>query len=336
MKSFDYIKDRLTAIIIMVIAVIVIVIFMAAFRSPLELICAVVVVIALAACAACVLDYLRRRTFYDKLIGNLDELDKKYLISEMIEEADFYEARLIADILKATNKSMCDNVAFYKHENRSFREYIDMWVHEVKLPVSSLALMLHNDGNSDNKSAEQLRRIDSAVDTVLYYARCENAERDYIIKEISLKTAVRNAVIKCREDIQLNNITLDVNVPDIMVMTDGKWLEFMLVQLISNSIKYRNDNRESIIKITAEESAESAKLHFYDNGIGIQKSDLAYIFDRSFTGENGRIRSKSTGMGLYIVRNLCEKLGHTVNAESNQGKFTEITITFGKNDFFKM
>ena len=86
----------------------------------------------------------------------------------------------------------------------------------------------------------------------------------------------------------------------------------------------------------AEESAESAKLHFYDNGIGIQKSDLAYIFDRSFTGENGRIRSKSTGMGLYIVRNLCEKLGHTVNAESNQGKFTEITITFGKNDFFKM
>ena len=336
MNFFDHIKDRLTAIIIMVFAIIVIVIFMAAFRTPLELIGVVAVVIALAACAAGVLDYLRRRTFYDKLIGNLDELDRKYLISEMIEEADFYEARLIADILRAANKSMWDNVAFYKHENRSFREYIDMWVHELKLPVSSLALMLHNDGNSDNKSAEQLRRIDSAVDTVLYYARCENAERDYIIKEISLKTAVRNAVIKCREDIQLNNITLDVNVPDIMVMTDGKWLEFMLVQLISNSIKYRNDNRESIIKITAEESAESAKLHFYDNGIGIQKSDLAYIFDRSFTGENGRIRSKSTGMGLYIVRNLCEKLGHTVNAESNQGKFTEIMITFGKNDFFKM
>ena len=336
MKFFDYIKDRLTAIIIMVFAVIVIVIFMTAFLTPLELIGAVVVVIALAACAACVLDYLRRRTFYDKLIGNLDELDRKYLISEMIEEADFYEARLIADILKAANKSMCDNVAFYKHENRSFREFVELWVHEVKLPVSSLALMLHNDGNSDNKATEQLRRIDSAVDTVLYYARCENAEHDYIIKEISLKTAVKNAVIKCREDIQLNNITLDVNVPDISVMTDGKWLEFMLVQLISNSIKYRNENRESIIKITAEESEESVKLHFYDNGIGIPKSDLPYIFDRSFTGENGRIRSKSTGMGLYIVRNLCEKLGHSVNAESNQGEFTEITLSFGKNDFLKM
>lgn len=336
MNFFDYIKDRLTAIIIMVFAIIVIVIFMAAFRTPLELICAVVIVIALAACAACVLDYLRRRTFYDKLIGNLDELDRKYLISEMIEEADFYEARLISDILRTANKSMCDNVAFYKNENKNFREYIDMWVHEIKLPVSSLSLMLHNDGNSDNKAAEQLRRIDSAVDTVLYYARCENAERDYIIKEISLKTAVKNAVIKYREDIQLNGISLDVNVPDIMVMTDGKWLEFMLVQLISNSIKYRREDRESVIRITAEESEDSVKLHLFDNGIGIPKSDLPYIFDRSFTGENGRIRSKSTGMGLYIVRNLCEKLGHTVNAESNQGKFTEITITFGKNDFFKM
>lgn len=336
MRFFDYIKDRLTAIVIMVFAVIVIVIFMAAFRTPLELICAVVLVIALAACAACTFDYLRRRTFYDKLIGNLDELDRKYLISEMIEEADFYEARLIADILKAANKSMCDNVAYYKNENRSFREFVELWVHEVKLPVSSLALMLHNDGNSDNKAAEQLRRIDSAVDTVLYYARCENAEHDYIIKEISLKTAVKNAVIKCREDIQLNNITLDVNVPDISVMTDGKWLEFMLVQLISNSIKYRNENRESIIKITAEEGAESVNLHFYDNGIGIPKSDLPYIFDRSFTGENGRIRSKSTGMGLYIVKNLCEKLGHSVCADSQQENFTEITITFGKNDFYKV
>lgn len=336
MRFFDYIKDRLTAIIIMVIAVIVIVIFMAAFRTPLELICAVMFIITLAACATCVLDYLRRQVFYDKLICDLDELDRKYLISEMIEDADFYEARLIADILKAANKSMCDNIAFYKHENRSFREYIDMWVHEVKLPVSSLALMLHNDGYSDNKAAEQLRRIDSAVDTVLYYARCENAERDYIIKEISLKTAVRNAVIKCREDIQLNNITLDVNVSDISVMTDGKWLEFMLVQLISNSIKYRSEDRESVIRITAEESADNVKLHFFDNGIGIPKSDLPYIFDRSFTGENGRIRLKSTGMGLYIVRNLCEKLGHSVNAESNQGKFTEITLTFGKNDFYKV
>lgn len=336
MNFFDYIKDRLTAIIIMVFAIIVIVIFMAAFRTPLELICAVVIVIALAACAACVLDYLRRRTFYDKLIGNLDELDRKYLISEMIEEADFYEARLISDILRTANKSMCDNVAFYKNENKNFREYIDMWVHEIKLPVSSLSLMLHNDGNSDNKAAEQLRRIDSAVDTVLYYARCENAERDYIIKEISLKTAVKNAVIKYREDIQLNGISLDVNVPDIMVMTDGKWLEFMLVQLISNSIKYRREDRESVIRITAEESEDSVKLHLFDNGIGIPKSDLPYIFDRSFTGENGRIRSKSTGMGLYIVRNLCEKLGHSVNADSKQSEFTEITITFGKNDFLKM
>ena len=141
---------------------------------------------------------------------------------------------------------------------------------------------------------------------------------------------------KRREDIQLNNITLDVNVPDISVMTDGKWLEFMLVQLISNSIKYRSEDRESVIKITAEEGTESVKLRFYDNGIGIPKSDLPYIFDRSFTGENGRIRSKSTGMGLYIVRNLCEKLGHHVSADSKQSEFTEITITFGKNDFFKM
>lgn len=333
MRFTDYIKDRLTAVVVYTVAAAVIVVFMRAFRTPNELIYAVMLIMALAACIICAWDYLRRQRFYNKLVNDLNALEKKYLISEMIENDDFLEAGLLSDILKTSNKSMCDNVAFYKHENAAFREFIELWVHEVKLPVSSLALMLHNSG-SDNKASEQLRRIDSCIDTVLYYTRCDNAEKDFMIKENSLKALVRNSVVKCREDIQLNDISLDVDIPDVTVMTDGKWIEFILVQLISNSIKYKSGERDSIIRISADEDDDRITLRFYDNGIGIQESDLPYVFYRSFTGENGRIRSKSTGMGLYIVKNLCEKLGHSVSAASKQGEFTEIDIIFGKNKFY--
>jgi signal transduction histidine kinase len=110
----------------------------------------------------------------------------------------------------------------------------------------------------------------------------------------------------------------------------------MLGQIISNSIKYCDAERKLKLEIWAEEISDKVLLHFRDNGIRIPASDLPRVFDKTFTGENGRKGAASTGMGLYIVRNLCDKLGHGINISSRESEYTEVTLTFSRNDFYKM
>ena len=153
-----------------------------------------------------------------------------------------------------------------------------LWVHEIKLPVAGLQLMCHNDGNT--KYAEQLRRIDDYIENVLYYARSRNAEKDYIIKAVSLKRVFSETTIRNRAELQERDIALHTEGLDTEVMTDAKWLAFILGQLMNNSMKY--DATE--ISVRAEDTPEQTVLHFRDNGIGIPEKDLPHIFDKTFTG----------------------------------------------------
>ena len=155
-------------------------------------------------------------------------------------------------------------------------------------------------------------------------------EKDYIIKPVPLQRVFTDTALKHRTELQERNITLHTENLNVQVMTDSKWLGFIFGQLISNSIKYQ----ASEITVSAADTPEQTVLHFRDNGIGIPPHDLPSIFEKSFTGENGRTHAKSTGMGLYIVKKLCEKLGHSISAESEQGNYTEIRIVFGKNDLY--
>jgi signal transduction histidine kinase len=170
---------------------------------------------------------------------------------------------------------------------------------------------------------------------VLYYARSENAEKDYLIKEVSLKRAFTDTALKNREELLGRNVSVSTENLDWNVMTDSKWLEYMLGQLMGNSMKYFSPDREPEIRVYAEDKQDKTILHFRDNGIGIPESDLPHVFEKSFTGENGHTHRESTGMGLYIVKKLCDKLGHGVSVKSVQGEFTEIILSFGKNDLHK-
>lgn len=143
-----------------------------------------------------------------------------------------------------------------------------------------------------------------------------------LIKEKSLQEIIKNVALKNKDDLLASKVKLDVNVNNIKVLTDAKWLEFILNQIINNSIKYKRNNVESYIKIIAKEDKEKTYLSIYDNGIGIPKKDIPRVFEKSFTGENGRIIAKSTGMGLYIVKKLCDKLGHKINIESKKKEYT--------------
>lgn len=326
MKLTEFIKDRFTAYLIFVLTWVLMLIFLFTFHVQTEAVVIASVLLWIGRCIAEAWEFLRKKQFYDKLLHDLSELDQKYLLSEMIGEPEFREGRILSEVMRETNKSMCEQIGLHRRANSDFREYIELWVHEIKLPVASLQLMCHNDGNV--KYAEQLKRIDDYIENVLYYARSRNAEKDYLIKPVSLKRVFTDTAIRNREELQQRGISLSTEKLDAEVMTDAKWLGFMFGQLMNNSMKYGAD----AITVTAEDTPEATVLRFRDNGIGIPESDLPCIFEKSFTGENGRMHSKSTGMGLYIVRQLCEKLGHSVAAESVQGEYTEIIMTFGKND----
>ena len=330
MKLIEFIRDRLIAYLIYTTVWALVLVFLIAFHVPVEAIIIASVLIMLGVIAAEMWAFLRKRRFYEKLMSDLSQLDKKYLLSEMLDEPEFLDGRILHNAICEADKSMCEHIAEYRRENKNFREYIELWVHEIKLPVAGLQLMCHNDGNT--RYNEQLRRIDDYIENVLYYARSESAEKDYIIKPVSLKRVFSEVAVRNREELQAHGMNLKTSELDTDVMTDGKWLSFIIGQLMSNSLKY--DATEIIVK--GEDFPDRTVLHFRDNGIGIPESDLPFIFDKTFTGENGRTHKKSTGMGLYIVKKLCDRLGHTVEASSVQGEFTEISIIFGKNELYKI
>ena len=326
MRLIDYLRDRIPPIIIGIVSYALVFIFMTAYRFSGESIAVISLILLLGVFSAGLWDFLRKRSYYNKLLLYSEELDKKYLLAETLDQPDFLDGKLFYEALRLGNSSMCEHVSEYCRENKSFREYIEMWVHEIKLPVASLQLMCHNNG--DHKYSEQLSRIDLYIESVLYYARSGSAEKDYIIKPVSLKRAFTDVAVRNREQLQELDISLSTDGLDTEVMTDGKWLGFILGQLMANSMKYG----ASEITVTAEVFPDRTELRFRDNGVGIPECDLPYIFEKSFTGINGRSRSKSTGMGLYIVHKLCRKLGHMISASSQQGEFTEMLITFGRND----
>lgn len=262
---------------------------------------------------------------------SVDGLDRKYLAAAVVEAPHFLEGRLLHRAVYEMGKSMTETVSAHRRSITEFKEYIELWVHQVKLPIAALTLMER--GEEGTARREQLRRLDRYTDQVLYYVRAEQAEKDYLIGPVSLKRAVGRTALKFRED--LRGFSLETEGLDAAVMTDGKWLEFMLGQMLSNSVKYRSEERPPVIRITAAPAEGGVSLTVWDNGVGIPACDLPYVFDKSFTGENGRKGASSTGMGLYLVKNLCQRLGHRVTAESRPGEYTAVTITFADNDYYR-
>ncbi len=331
MRFADYLRDRMATLIITIFSLAVTLIFLLAFRVETQVMALVAVIFVLSAAACLLWDYFRKRDYYLRLEAMLSDLDKKYLLAEMMEEPAFLEGRILSDTLVESGKSMADNVADFRRTNKEFREYIEMWVHEVKIPVSSLRLMCHNRTLDPARIAGELKRIDDYIDNVLYYSRAENAGQDYIIKEVSLEECFKAAAIKNMDALNMMGADMKTEGLGLKVMTDGKWLEFIFGQLLDNSMKYKSPDRGLEIEVRGEELPDKTNVYFKDNGIGIAPEDIPYVFDKSFTGHNGRKGAHSTGMGLYIVKSLVERLGHSISVSSEAGRSTTFTLTFGKS-----
>ena len=313
MKFWDYIKDSIVSICITICTYLLILFFMCSFGFSKDMILIISIIFLMGFVIRILWEYFRKCRFYNALSDGIYQLDKKYLLSEIVEEPDFLEGRIIHEALYESGKSMSENIDIYRKNTEELQEYIELWVHEIKLPVASLLLMSHNDENGA-KYEKQLQKIDSYIENVLYYARSENSAKDYIIKPVMLGKVFRDVAVKNRNELQSMDVSISADGLDRSVTSDEKWLEFIINQLLSNSMKSFSESRKPELNIYAEETADSIVFHFKDNGIGISTSDLPYIFEKSYTGENGRTHSRSTGMGLYIVKNLCNRLGRNFGA----------------------
>lgn len=337
MKLIDYLKDKLIPIFIYIINTFIISMLLVAFKNNYFLIIIIVILLIILGLILLLTDYLKKRAFYNNIQSKLINLDKKYLVLEMLDKPKNKEEELTYQILYDINKSYIEELKDYKLSLKSFKEYIELWIHEVKIPISSLVLMTHNSKeNLPKKYTTQINRLDNYIDQVLYYVRSNNSEEDYLIKEVSLSKIINAVALKNKDDLLENNIEFIVKAKEEKVLTDEKWLEFILNQIINNSTKYKRNIKNPKIEIVVEENSTQVTLTITDNGIGIPQNDLPKVFNKSFTGTNGRKTSKSTGLGLYITKNLLKKLGHKVGIESSVNEYTKVTITFSKNDYYKV
>lgn len=335
MKFISYVKDKIWYVILFIVSLAFILTLLAAFKTKIELTIAILLVITIFFITSILIDFFKKKDFYNNLLSNTQNLDKAYLVLETLDKPNFYEGKILYQALYEINKSMNENVKNLKLQVADFKEYVEMWIHEVKIPISSLVLMQHN--NKDKFSKDQIRqikRIENYVEQILYYVRQETAEKDYLITDVSLNKIVNKVLLKNKDDILENKINLIVDTLSYDVSTDSKWLEFIINQIINNSIKYKRNIKSSSIKIYVIENNDKLDLVIEDNGLGINETDLPMVFKKSFTGQNGRIKSKSTGMGLFIAKSMTDKLVHKIRIESKEKEYTKVIITFSKNHYY--
>lgn len=276
-------------------------------------------------------DFFRRFRFYKEISDHLLGLDKKYLISEFIKTPNFYEGELLEHIVSESSKAMNDEISKYRHEWKAYREYIETWVHEIKTPISASYLFLENNPSGQTDVLyNEINRIESYVEQALYYARSNHVEKDYIIKAFDLEALVKDTVRKYSKFLISKKCELAFDVSDVVVYTDKKWLEFILSQIIMNSVKYCKTPMKLSFVVKKEKHAYILGIH--DNGPGITATDLKHVFKKGYVGITGRRESKSTGIGLYLCEKLCSKMGLSIHIQSEENHGTSVYITFPNSE----
>ena len=336
MNFFDFLKDKILQIILIILGLITIEIFLMIYPIGNFLKIYIPFIIFLLYFISIIIEYFIKNQFYKNIDNLLNELDNKYLITELIKNPDFLEGKILKEILEQINKSMIENVNKYKYSQEDYKEYIEMWIHEIKIPIATSKMIIENNKTQITKSIdEELDKIDNYIEQALFYARSNVANQDYYIKKSNLKDIVNECIKRNKTVLISEKILINIHDLDEQLNTDSKWIVFILNQIVQNSIKYRKKDVESEIEIYSKKGKENIILYIKDNGIGIKNNELTRLFDKGFTGTNGRLlNKKSTGIGLYLCKKLCDKLGISIEVTSVQNKETKVKLIFPNNSYF--
>lgn len=335
MRFIDYLKDRALFMGINIITFLLASTLMGIVQMGLGIIFLVFVIWFGPFISYITLEYLKFKSYYSDLISVNESLDRKYLISEVIKKPNFIEGKITHEILQEANRDMQENVKYYKNMQKEYQEYIETWVHEIKTPIASTMLIIENNEDSiPCNMKHELRKVEDYVEQVLYYSRSNDVSKDYIVKKFDIETIVRKVIKRNANDFINKNIAIDIEDVNGEIYSDPKWVEFVINQIIGNSIKYSKGKSAKVIIYTIENDSNIV-LTIKDNGAGINEKDIKRVFEKGFTGENGRKYGKSTGIGLYLCQKLCKKLGLGIKLSSIESEGTEVKLIFpkGKNHY---
>lgn len=281
-------------------------------------------------------DYLKCRAHLRELDSIMEALDQKYLFPACAPKPQGAYERRFFDLMRRAGRAMLETVSNAQVMQREYREYIESWVHEIKTPITAAQLICRNaDAQTRRKLLQELAQIDNHVERALFYARAESAEKDFIIRQTDLSALITQAIERHQSLLIQNSVRVETNHLDHTVYTDSKWAGFMLSQLLQNAVRYRNEF--PVVTLSARQLGRQVQLTVADNGIGISPHELPRIFERGFTGANGRARGGSTGMGLYLCRRLADFLEIDFRVQSEEGRGTSAVLTFpAKESLSKM
>ena len=332
-----FFKEKAITILLLLFGIITIEIFLMAYNVGMFIKIYIPLIIMGLYMISIIIEYFKRKKFYDNLLKMLEELDEKYLITEIIKTPNFLEGQIFKNSLEQIDKSMLENVNKYKYMTEDYKEYIELWIHEIKIPISASKMVIENNKNAITKSIdEELDKVENYIEQALFYARSNTVEKDYYIRKVFLKEIVTESIKKNKSSLIQEKISIDIHDLDIEVNTDNKWIVFILNQIIQNSIKYRK-KENSVIEIYANQGKENVILYIKDNGIGIKQGEITRVFEKGFTGTNGRLSNKkSTGIGLYLCKKLCNKLGIGIELNSVQNEVTEVKLVFPKDSYIEL
>lgn len=310
-----YMKERLWVLLLTALCAAVFAGVFCLYRLPLEavgygtLLCGVILLLS------GIVGFLR----YKKKIFFLTEAEHNIQVElQKLPDSAGEAETLYQTLLRELDDARRQAVSSADQRCRDTVDYFTTWVHQIKTPIAAIRLMLRDD-ERDRELGAELFRIEQYVELVLSYLRLDSESSDYVIKEYELEPILRQAARKYAPLFIRGRVTLELRESDLRVLTDEKWLQLVIEQVLSNAVKYAPGGRVAVY-------TQGRRLVIEDDGVGILPEDLPRIFDKGFTGCNGRMDKRATGIGLYLCRKVCGRLGHTIAVSSRPGEGTRVTI----------
>lgn len=331
MKFKDYFLNKITEILGTFFVLFLMLEFLYIIGNTFSVVFMIGMVIAILIMTKYLMDWYRKKKYFEIITERVKDLKEPWLIAELLPVSYTIEDEIYQELLRKVGSSAIEEIHKIEDEQKEYEDYIEQWIHEVKTPITSIHLMLEN-RISENPGLKrdlnvELSRLENDVELALYYARSEQIYRDYLIQKLNVRKVLLKVVNKNRTVIMNSSVAIDLDCDEALyAYGDEKWLVFMLTQVLLNAIKYKAEADAKVV-MRAKRDNKRIVLNIIDNGKGIKKEELPRIFDKGFTGSNGRDNEKSTGMGLYLVHKLCEKLEIDIEADSVYGEFTEISFS---------
>lgn len=320
---FEYIRQNRRPLIVQAVFAVVFIVTFFLYRLPLDAVLYPLGICIAMGCVFLIYDYLKVKEQHEKLreIKNFMDISVNRLPEPKTIADEDYD-RIIGLLCEELSSTV--NGMNLRYDNMI--EYYTVWAHQIKTPIAAMKLRLQNEDSAFSRNiSSELFRIEQYVEMVLVFLRLDSSSTDYVIKEYDLDNIVRQAVKKFAGEFIQRKLTLDYDEVKASVITDEKWLSFVIEQVLSNALKYTRNGGISIYLENGD------KLCIKDTGIGIEAEDLPRIFDKGYTGYNGRGDKKASGIGLYLCKRVCRNLGHTISVVSAPEEGTIIKIDISRN-----